>query len=84
VILNMEPSNRTSAAYASLQRVIRAIFSTEILPAGASCDIVAGFRPETFWIGRADFAVLQVTATDPATGAIVDAVTVEFRGVTRA
>ena len=59
------------------------IFSPEILPAGASCDIVAGFRPETFWIGKPDFAVLQVTATDPATGAIVDAVTVEFRGVTR-
>jgi hypothetical protein len=57
------------------------IFSPEILPAGASCDIVAAFRPEDFFIGLEDMAVLQVTATDPSTGATVDTVLVEFRGV---
>jgi hypothetical protein len=57
------------------------IFSPEILPAGASCDIVAAFRPEDFFIGLEDMAVLQVAATDPSTGATVDTVLVEFRGV---
>src|SRR6266511_4091186 len=57
------------------------IFSPEILPAGASCDIVAAFRPEDFFIGLEDMAVLQVAATDPSTGATVDTVLLEFRGV---
>jgi hypothetical protein len=57
------------------------IFSAEILAAGQSCDIVAAFRPEEFFAGLEDTAVLQVTATDPSTGAIVDVVLVEFRGV---
>lgn len=57
------------------------IFSPEILPAGDSCGIVAAFRPEDFFVGLEDLAVLQLTATDPSTGAIVDAVMVEFRGV---
>jgi hypothetical protein len=57
------------------------IFSPEILPAGASCDIVAAFRPEDFFIGLEDMAVLQVAATDPSTGATVDTVLVAFRGV---
>ena len=57
------------------------IFSPEILPAGASCDIVTAFRPEDFFIGLEDMAVLQVAATDPLTGATVDTVLVEFRGV---
>jgi hypothetical protein len=57
------------------------IFSPEILPAGASCDFVAAFRPEDFFSGLEDMAVLQVAATDPSTGATVDTVLVEFRGV---
>jgi hypothetical protein len=57
------------------------IFSPEPLVAGASCDIVTGFRPEDFFVGLEDTAILQVTATDPATGAVLDAVQVEFRGV---
>ena len=57
------------------------IFSPEILRAGSSCDIVAGFRPEDFFVGLQDLAVLQVTATDPSTGATVDTVVVEFQGV---
>jgi hypothetical protein len=57
------------------------IFSPEVLPAGSSCDIVAAFRPEDFFVGLEDLAVLHVTATDPATGATVDTVAVEFRGV---
>src|SRR5215212_8327531 len=56
------------------------IFSPEILPAGESCDIVVGFRPEEFFVGLEDVAALQVTAMDPSTGVQVDAVAVEFRG----
>jgi hypothetical protein len=56
------------------------IFSPEILPAGESCDIAVGFRPEEFFVGLEDVAVLQVTATDPTTGATVATVQVEFRG----
>jgi hypothetical protein len=57
------------------------IFSPEVLPAGASCVIVTGFRPEEFFAGLEDVAVLQATATDPSSGATVAAVQVEFRGV---
>jgi len=57
------------------------IFSPEILPAGESCDIVVGFRPEEFFAGHEDISALQVTATDPSTGVQVGAVAVEFRGV---
>jgi hypothetical protein len=57
------------------------IFSPQVLPAGASCDIVTAFRPEEFFVGLEDMAVLQVTATDPSTGVTVDTVLVEFRGV---
>lgn len=57
------------------------IFSPELLAPGDSCDIVTGFRPEEFFAGLEDTAVLQVTATDPTTGATVDTVLVEFRGV---
>ena len=56
------------------------IFSAEILAAGESCDIVTSFRPEDFFVGSENLAVLQVTATDPSTGATLDSVTVEFRG----
>jgi hypothetical protein len=57
------------------------IFSPEILAAGSSCDIVAAFCPEDFFVGLEDLAALQVTATDPSTGATVGTVVVEFRGV---
>jgi hypothetical protein len=57
------------------------IFSPELLPAGESCDIAVAFRPEDFFVGLEDLAVLQVVATDPSTGATVDTVAVEFRGV---
>jgi hypothetical protein len=57
------------------------IFSPEILPAGATCDVVAGFRPEEFFVGLDDRAVLEVSAMDPSTGAAVGSVLVEFRGV---
>jgi len=35
------------------------------------------------FVGLEDLAVLQVTATDPSTGALVDSVQVEFRGVAK-
>jgi hypothetical protein len=57
------------------------IFSAEVLAAGSSCDIVTGFRPEEFFVGLENLAVLQVTATDPATAATLDTIQVEFRGV---
>ncbi len=59
------------------------ILAPGILPAGASCDIVTGFFPQEFFVGLEDLAVLQVTATDPSTGALVDSVQVEFRGVAK-
>ena len=60
------------------------IFSAEVLAAGASCDIAVAFRPEEFFAGHEETAALQVTATDPATGAIVATIAVEFRGVGKA
>src|ERR671934_614407 len=60
------------------------VLAPGILPAGESCDLVAGFFPQEFFIGLEDLAVLQVTATDPSTGAVVDSVQVEFRGVAKA
>jgi hypothetical protein len=59
------------------------IFSSEILPVGESCRVVAGFRPEEFFIGLVDMAVLQVTATDPSTGVVLNSVSVEFVGEAR-
>lgn len=59
------------------------VLAPGILPAGASCDVVAGFFPQEFFVGLEDLAVLQVTATDPATGGLVDSVQVEFRGVAK-
>jgi hypothetical protein len=59
------------------------IFSPELLPAGESCDIVAGFRPQEFFVGLEDIAILQVTATDPSSGAVLGSVSVEFRGVAK-
>jgi hypothetical protein len=59
------------------------ISSPEILPAGESCDIVAGFFPQPFFVGLEDLATLRVTATDPSTGAILGAVDVDFRGVAK-
>ena len=56
------------------------IFSAEIVSAGESCDIVTGFRPEDFFAGLDDMAVLALTATDPSTGSVVARVEVEFRG----
>ena len=57
------------------------IFSAEVLAAGASCDTVAGFRPEEFFVGLEDMAVLQVNASDPSTGVTLGSVLVEFDGV---
>jgi hypothetical protein len=59
------------------------VFGPEVLAAGERCVIVAGFRPEEYWVGREDRGVLQVTATDPSTGATVDSLVVEFRGVAK-
>jgi hypothetical protein len=54
-----------------------------ILAPGESCDAVMGFRPETFWIGLDQTAALLATATDPATGAVLDSVVIEFYGRAR-
>ena len=50
---------------------------------GESCGIAVGFRPEAFWAGREDLAVLGLSVFDPATGVPIDSVLVEFRGVTK-
>jgi hypothetical protein len=57
------------------------IFSPEVLTAGASCDIVVAFRPEEFFVGLEDMAVLRVTASDLSTGVTLESVLVEFDGV---
>jgi hypothetical protein len=57
------------------------IFSPALLAAGASCDIVVAFRPEEFFVGLDDMAVLQVTASDPSTGGVLGSVLVEFDGI---
>jgi hypothetical protein len=57
------------------------ISSPELLPAGTSCGVVTAFRPEEFFVGLEDAAVLALTATDPSTGATVETIVVVFRGV---
>jgi hypothetical protein len=59
------------------------IFIPAILTGGESCDVVVGFRPEEFFVGLEDTAVLQVAATDPVTGSTLDSVLIEFRGVAK-
>ena len=59
------------------------IFEPAPLGPGESCGIAVGFRPEAFWAGREDLAVLGLSVFDPATGVPIDSVLVEFRGVTK-
>jgi len=59
------------------------VLEPALLPAGESCEIVVGFRPSEFFAGRVQTAVIELTATDPATGEPIQRLLVEFQGTGR-
>jgi hypothetical protein len=50
------------------------------LAPGESCDAVMRFSPSEFFAGQDQLAQLQAQATDPATGAVLDTVLIDFTG----
>jgi hypothetical protein len=52
----------------------------QVLAPGESCVAVVGFQPSEFFAGRWQTATLEVTARDPASGALLQSVTVRVRG----
>jgi hypothetical protein len=50
----------------------------ELLGPGESCDAVMNFRPSDFFAGQDQLAELTATAFDPATGAVVDTLVIQF------
>jgi hypothetical protein len=50
------------------------------LAPGAHCDAVMGFRPSEFFAGQQQRAELLATATDPASGEVVDTAEIVFVG----
>jgi len=45
-----------------------------------SCKAVVGFTPSTLAVGEDQLARLRATATDPATGKVLESVVIEFKG----
>ena len=58
----------------------------DILPAGASCDVVVRFRPTEFFAGQRQTAELTATLRDPTTGALLATISIPVigRGVSTA
>jgi hypothetical protein len=56
------------------------VFAPAALAPGESCDAVVGFRPTDFFAGQQQVATLAATATDPASGAVVDTQLIDFSG----
>jgi hypothetical protein len=52
----------------------------QVLAPGESCVAVVGFQPSEFFAGHWQRARLLVTARDPASGALLQSVTVRVRG----
>jgi hypothetical protein len=52
----------------------------QVLAPGESCVAVVGFQPSEFFAGHWQSATLLVTARDPASGALLQSVTVRVRG----
>jgi hypothetical protein len=52
----------------------------QVLAPGESCVAVVGFQPSEFFAGHWQTATLLVTARDPASGALLQSVTVRVRG----
>jgi hypothetical protein len=50
----------------------------ELLEPGESCNAVMNFRPSDFFAGEDQLAELTATAYDPATGAVVDSLVIQF------
>jgi hypothetical protein len=53
------------------------------LAPGESCQAVMGFRPSDFWVGQVQSASLDVTASDPVTGALLATEVITFTGRNR-
>jgi hypothetical protein len=56
------------------------VFAPAPLAPGESCDAVMRFSPSEFFAGQDQLAQLQAQATDPATGAVLDTVLIDFTG----
>jgi hypothetical protein len=56
------------------------VFEPAPLGPGESCDAVMRFSPSEFFAGQAQLAQLQAQATDPATGAVLETVLIDFTG----
>jgi hypothetical protein len=56
------------------------VFDPAPLAPGESCDAVMRFSPSEFFAGLDQLAQLQAQATDPATGAVLDTVLIDFTG----
>jgi hypothetical protein len=52
----------------------------DILPAGASCDVVVRFTPTDFFAGLRQTAELIATLRDPATGELLSTISITFVG----
>jgi hypothetical protein len=52
----------------------------QVLAPGESCVAVVGFQPSEFFAGHWQTATLLATARDPASGALLESVTVKVRG----
>jgi hypothetical protein len=56
------------------------VFDPAPLAPGESCDAVMRFSPSEFFAGQDQLAQLQAQATDPATGAVLETVLIDFTG----
>jgi hypothetical protein len=56
------------------------VFEPAPLAPGESCDAVMRFSPSEFFAGQDQLAQLQAQATDPATGAVLETVLIDFTG----
>ena len=56
------------------------VFGPAALAPGESCEAVMRFSPSEFFAGHDQRAQLQAQATDPATGAVLDTVLIDFTG----
>ena len=52
----------------------------DILPAGASCDVVVRFTPTEFFAGSRQTAELTATLRDPATGELLSTISIPVVG----
>ena len=56
------------------------VFDPAALAPGESCEAVMRFSPSEFFAGQDQMAQLQAQATDPATGAVLATVLIDFTG----